>query len=303
MKINRGIWYVIAAAVLWAASGVMGQFVYVRGVVGPTFVVTVRFLLSGVLLLMLSGYKTYKCNCENYQHKSILDIFKTKRSLYQLCFFAIFGAGMVQLSYFYAIYESNAATATFLQYVSPAIVMIYMTIKKRTLPTWNQGICTVLAIVGVFLIATHGSVTNLALTPAALIWGLISASSLAVYTVYPGELIREYTIENVLGWCTIISGIISLVVLKPWVGYAGINGMEILCLIALVIFGTMIGFSIYSKGVLLIGETRASVIATLEPLSSALLSFVLLGVEFVAMDYVGFACILLITFLASREKS
>lgn len=43
----------------------------------------------------------------------------------------------------------------------------------------------VLALVGVFLITTHGSLTGLAVSPAALVSGIVSACCIAIYTMWP----------------------------------------------------------------------------------------------------------------------
>lgn len=300
---NKGLIYVISAAIMWATSGVLGQMVYARGVVSPELVVTARFLVSGCIVVGLAHYNYLKALRQGKEGKHILGIFRSKSSIMQLCFMAIFGTGAVQLAYFYAIYESNAATATFLQYISPAIMILYMTVKFRRWPTKTQFLCTILAVCGVFFIATHGDIHNLVLSPAALFWGIVSAIALVIYTVYPVKTIKEHGLENVLGWSMIIAGILSLVIQKPWIGYAGMSLTEFILLGILILLGTVIAFTIYMKGVLIIGETKAAFIATLEPLSSALISFVFLNTQFVLMDYVGFACILTITFLTCYEKN
>jgi len=55
----------------------------------------------------------------------------------------------------------------------------------------------------------------------------------------------------------------------------------------LVVVGTALTFSIYLKGAQMIGGPKASILSCAEPLSSALLSLVLLGVSFTLPDWLG----------------
>ncbi len=48
-----------------------------------------------------------------------------------------------------------------------------------------------LAILGTFVIATHGQLGNLALTPVGLFWGLFSAVTYTLYLLLPIKLIHN----------------------------------------------------------------------------------------------------------------
>ena len=49
----------------------------------------------------------------------------------------------------------------------------------------------ILAIGGTFLIATHGQMDQLSMTPAGLFWGLFSALTYALYIILPIKLIQN----------------------------------------------------------------------------------------------------------------
>ncbi len=78
---------------------------------------------------------------------------------------------MTQLTYLEAIHATNAGTATVLQYLCPIGVLAYSCIKDRVAPTVSEIISMVLAIAGTFLIATHGQLNQLAITPKGLALG------------------------------------------------------------------------------------------------------------------------------------
>ena len=48
-----------------------------------------------------------------------------------------------------------------------------------------------LAIGGTFLIATHGKLDQLSVTPLGLFWGLFSALTYALYIILPIALLRS----------------------------------------------------------------------------------------------------------------
>ena len=73
----------------------------------------------------------------------------------------------------------------------------------------------------------------------------------------------------------------------------------------LIVVGTAITFSLYLKGAQVIGGPRASILSCAEPLSSALLSLLLLGVTFTLPDWLGTLLIvssLMLIALYSRRR-
>ena len=96
---------------------------------------------------------------------------------------------MTQLTYLEAIDATNAGTATVLQYLCPVGVLAYSCIKDRVAPTVSEIVSMLLAIaVAPFLIATHGQLNQLAITPKGLAWGLVSAFAYALYIILPIQL-------------------------------------------------------------------------------------------------------------------
>ena len=61
--------------------------------------------------------------------------------------------------------------------------------------------------------------------------------------------------------------------------------------------GTAVAFTLYLQGVVDIGPVKASMIASIEPVSAALFAFVWLSTPFIGIDLVGFAMILVTIFL------
>ena len=69
-----------------------------------------------------------------------------------------------------------------------------------------------------------------------------------------------------------------------------------------VVFGTIVSFSCYLKGVMYLGPVKSSLFACMEPLVSTILTIFLLHQAFVAADIVGIALIIVsVTSLAVND--
>ncbi|WP_165745606.1 EamA family transporter, partial [Enterobacter hormaechei] len=158
------------------------------------------------------------------------------------------------------------------------------------------------SLVGTFLLVTHGDPTSLSISPAALFFGIASAFAAAFYTTYPSTLIARYGTLPIVGWSMLIAGLM----LTPF--YAGrgttfvIDGGLLLAFFYLVVIGTALTFSLYLKGAQMIGGPKASILSCAEPLSSALLSVVLLGVAFTLPDWLGTLLIVSSVVLISMDS-
>ena len=141
-----------------------------------------------------------------FARRKYFRIFADKRDTKDQLAFSFLGLLGAQFGFYYTISLCNAATATVLQYTSPVFVMLWMSFKSRRLPEGREFLGIIFALVGVFLISTHGDINNVVLSPEALVIGLISAVSLAFYTVQPMRLLQKFSTTLVVGWGQLLSG-------------------------------------------------------------------------------------------------
>src|SRR5690554_6479531 len=109
-QILKGFLLAITAAILWGVSGTFAQFLFQQKGINVEWLITVRMLVPGLLLLLYAQF-VEKCD--------LWSIWKNKKDAVQLTVFAFTGMAAVQYTYFAAIKHSNAATATVLQYSGP----------------------------------------------------------------------------------------------------------------------------------------------------------------------------------------
>lgn len=276
--------------VLWGLSGVFGQYLFQQRGLSAEWLVTTRLLVSGTLMLVISF---------GWSREKTLAIFHDRRDTVRLLIFAIFGMMAVQLTYFVSIAKSNAPTATILQYLFPSLIVIGTAIKSRHLPVKREALAIVLALVGTFLLVTHGNPNTLNITTEALIWGLVSAVAMAFYTVYPGSLQLRWGSPVIVGWSMLIGGI-AINVYHPFWEFTGEMDLAAFLMVAfIVLFATFGAFYLYLVSVTMIGATYASLFACIEPLASAFFSVVGLHLAFNEMDWLGSALIVATMFLIS----
>ena len=119
---TKGILLVIVGTMLWGISGTVAQFLFQQKGFDTEWLVVVRLLISGFLLLLYGYIK---------KDKNIINIWKSKEDSIKLILFGAIGMLGVQYTYFAAIKHGNAATATILQYLSPVIITCYLIIRNK----------------------------------------------------------------------------------------------------------------------------------------------------------------------------
>ncbi|ABG59507.1 DMT family transporter [Cytophaga hutchinsonii] len=288
-----GIAKALASALLWGISGTFAQYVFEEKHIDPSWLVTMRLLVSGFTLLVFGAFK---------RDKDFILIWQNKRDVVQLILFAMLGMFAVQYTYFAAIVASNAATATVLQYTGPVFIVVYFAILQKKIPVAIELAAIVLAFTGVFFLVTHGDIHSLAISSEAFVWGISSAVALMMYSILPIPLLQKYSSFPVIGWGMLLGGIIPVFIAAPW-NITGIwDVYTFLSVSFIILLGSLAAFYMYITAVKEIGAQTASLLACTEPLAAVLLSVCWLHVSFLWSDWVGTICILITILLLSSMK-
>ena len=287
----KGIILIVLAAAFWGLGGVAGQYLFQYHQVDAVWLVMVRQIVAGLLFLLYTA---------GIIRQNIFTILR-ERFLSLLCF-SFVGILGAQLGFYYTISLCNAATATVLQYSAPVWVMIYMSYKHHSWPEGREMLGIVGALVGVFLIATHGSLTSLALSPAAITIGLLSAFSYAFYSIQPVELLKHYPATVIVGWGQLLSGLALIAVRNPFTPAGSWNLQALLAMAYLIAGATIASYALYLAGLKIVGSTKASLISCAEPLASIIAVVLLLDTKLVLPDYIGMSCIIFTVLLLSLPK-
>lgn len=288
----RGMCIALIGGIFWGLAGVFGQYLFEFKGTNARWLVSVRLLLAGLLLLSTVLAK---------QKKDMWRIWKNKKDVGVLILFAIFGMAGCQLTYYTAVELSNAGTATVLQYTAPVIIMVCLAVWNRRVPRLLEILALACALFGTFMLATHGNVHSLAISREALFWGLGSAVMMAAYNLIPGRLMKEYGTFCVIGWGMLLGGIFLSAFTKPWHVVGRWDGQAVGAMAVVVIVGTVLSFSFYMEGVRIIGAAKASLFASVEPVTATIATVLMMHAAFTAMDFIGFVFILAAVLMLSVE--
>lgn len=283
----------LAAGILWGFSGCCGQYIFDNFHAEPKFLTAYRMLSAGVLLVAF-GFFT--------DRKNMVAFLKDKSIYLRFFLFATVGIMFNQLAYLTAISHSNSGTATILQYLGPLLIMIITCVTAKRLPTKKEAIAIVLALAGTFLLATHGDIHTMVITPLGLIWGLLAAVGLTTYSMLPGPISNKYGSIPTTGYGMIVGGICLFLLTGAHNAPMIEDPRCIAAFIGIVFFGTVLTFTMYLAGVNRCGVVKASMLSTIEPVSATVIMVLWLGESFAFMDFVGFMCIFVTVFLLMKKE-
>jgi len=271
----------VAAAILFGVGGTFAQFLFQHRGFSIDWLVTMRLLGAGSVLLLLSAIR---------QGRGVFAIWRSDAGAIMI--FGLLGMMPVQYTYMAAIEASNTATATVLQFTAPAMIAVWFAFARRRLPDRRALAAIALAMLGTALLVTHGRSGALSISALALFWGLASAVAAAFNSIQPAGLLRRYDTATVGGWGMLVGGFALSLVHPPWrfEGVWDTTGAFFFAFILL--FGTLAAFYAYIAALRLIGPQMTSLLSCAEPLAAALLAVLWLRVPWGAMDWLGMSCVL-----------
>jgi drug/metabolite transporter (DMT)-like permease len=290
----RGLGFAIAilAGTLFGVGGTFAQFLFQQRGVDVGWLVTMRLLFGGAALLLISAVR---------QGRGVLGVWRQDRL--PLIMFGLIGMMPVQFTYMAAIDASNTATATVLQFTSPAMVAAWLAATRRKRPEARDIAAVALAMLGTFFLAAHGRIGALSISAVALFWGLASAVAAAFNSLQPTGLLKRHGAAVVAGWGMLIGGLALAFLHAPWKVEGLWDGRAYGFFAFVLIFGTVLAFYLFNTALAMIGPQKTILLTCAEPLSAAVLAVWRFGLSWGAMDWLGTACILATILLLAKEQS
>lgn len=289
----RGSLCTMLGGVCWGFSGTCGQYLFTRYGVSSLWLTCLRLLSGGVIMLALAAVR---------HRRELLRIWRSPADAAMLVGYGVFGLMMCQYAYMTSISYSNAGTTTVLQTLSLVIIMLLTCLRLRRRPNRVETIALVLALLGTFLLATGGDPAHMVLSPQGLFWGLATAVAVTVYTLLPRRLLARWNREAINGWGMLIGGAILNLGARSWTLHTDLPLQGWLAVAAIVLFGTVLSFTLFMQGIQDVGPVKSSMLAATEPVSATVFSAVWLGTAFSAVDLMGFAAIIATIFLLARSE-
>ena len=274
-SVRRGYLYTIMAAICWAISGSSAKFLFNSGVT-PFQLVQLRITIAAAGLGIWLAIRS----------PGLLKI--DRKDIGYFALFGSVGMGACQFTYLFAISRINVAAAILLQYLAPSFIAIYAVVFARDRLKMSTIAALVGATVGCYLVVGAYNLQILTLNWAGIVSGILSAVTFAWYSIHGEYGMRRYNPWTVLFYALFFAAVVWNIIHTPfesffyryaphqwgWILYIGI-------------MGTLVPFGLYLQGVNLIRSTRASITATLEPITAGALSFVFLNEHMDALQIAG----------------
>ncbi len=287
---KSGYLYVILAALLWAVSGSAAKFLFNGGITAFQLV-QLRITLSAAVLFVFFLIKDRT-------------VFRIEKK--DIFYFFILGAGAmagVQFTYLFAISRINVAAAILLQYMAPSFIALYTIVLGREKLTLRIFTALFLSMAGCYFVVGGYRLDFLSMDRLGVLSGLLSAVVFAWYSLQGEYGMHKYRPITVLFYAFFFAVIPWNALYPPFKAFGlSLSAIQWVWIFYIVIFGTLMPFGLYFKGVSIIRSTRASITAILEPITAGIISYVFLGEIMDIIQMAGGILVIASIILISLDK-
>lgn len=286
----KGFLYIIISAVIYGCMPLMAKLIYADGVNSVTLVFLRNLLALPVLLVLaLRQSKTLRIPLKALPSMSLL---------------ALLGCSVTPVLLFSSYNYMASGTATVLHFVYPAMVVLggILFLKERVVP--GNLFCVALCLVGIGLFYSPGE----PLDWRGSLFALSSGVTFASYVL----LLPRFRYRQVGG--LVLSFYIALISSCLMLLFCGVSGQLALprsltgwglCLL-FAITVTAVAVVLFQLGTFLIGSQRASILSTLEPITSVVIGTLVFREPVSIRNVIGsllvIAASILIAVMGKKEK-
>lgn len=288
-----GTVFVLIAGSLWGAMGI-----FVRGLAacGLTSLEICLVRMASSVALMTLYFLLFNRGALKIKLKDIWCFIGT--GVFSLTFFGY--------CYFSTIQMTSMSVAAVLLYTSPVFVLLLSALLFKERITKTKTVSVVVAILGcTFVSGIFGG--DAGITGAGFLMGLGSGLGYGLYSIFGRYAIkRKYNALTITYYSFVFSGAALLFITKPMdvvsklsTGKVDIN---IYYVIGTAIVVTILPYIFYTLGLTRIENSKAAVVACIEPIMATVLGFAVFKEVLSVYEIVGVALVLFAILLLSRDK-
>jgi DME family drug/metabolite transporter len=280
LRISRSGYLLTAlAALFWASSGTAAKFLFLSGITAFELVQLRTTLAASLVFLWLL-----------YRDRSLLAIDRR-----DIAYFVTLGVGLaaVQFTYLFAISKIQVAAAILIQYQAPIFVALYTLFFLGTKLPPIVFAAMAGSLFGCYLVVGGYSLHLLDMNRAGVLSALASAVTFAWYTVRCEYGMRRYPPWTVVFYGLLFAALTWNIFHPPLSAFLRPSGLaQWGWVLFIAFFGTVLAFICYSEGINRIGAARASITATLEPITAGFIAWLLLGETMEVWQILGAALVI-----------
>ena len=262
---RRGYLYVVLAAFMWGLSGSSAKFLFNSGIT-PFQLVQLRLTISTVFLFLYLLIR----------FSSLLKI--SRSDIFYFILFGTVGMAGVQFTYLFAISKIKVAAAILLQYLAPSFIALHSVVFMREKLSRSTLIALIGATLGCYLVVGAYNLEILSMNIVGIISGVLSAVTFAWYSIHGEYGMRRYNPWTILFYALFFGAVVWNILHPPLEAFMhAYSPVQWIWILYIGVMGTLIPFGLYLEGINLIRSTRASITATLEPITAGIISYIFLN--------------------------
>ncbi|MFY9174839.1 MAG: EamA family transporter [Peptococcia bacterium] len=265
MNKRLAYFFVVAAAFLWGTLGVFGKMLGGYGF-APEQIVFIRAVGATITIILFSILT----------NRELLRI-KLRDSVYFIGT-GIFSFVFFNWCYFIAIEQTSLSVAAILLYTAPAIVMVLSAILFREKMTARKIISLLLTFIGCVFITSFVQGPRQKLMVTGILAGLGAGLGYALYSIFGRYALKKYDSITVTLYTFIFAvlGLIPITNVQEMINFfSTADAKAMYYALALGVLATALPFLLYTKGLSYLETSRASIIATLEPIVATIIGIIL----------------------------
>lgn len=289
MKRNKGLFYVLGAGVLWGGTlGLYGRFMNALGFTAMQ-TTAVRMLVSALIFLLYGLFA----------NRSIFKV--ALRDCWMFIGSGIVSIGAFCYFYFTSLAYAPLAVVSILLYTSPIFIMLFSALLFKERITRRKLAAMILALCGCMLVS--GLMEGFGTVPLyGVVTGLLAGLTYSLYSIFARYALKKYGALTINLYTFVFAALATL----PAGG--AIETLTMLTAsirpLAVGLIGSLlcsaVPFFLYTKGMETMDTGKAGILATTEPMVSALVSVVILKEPMSLWGALGIALVLTAIVLLSR---
>lgn len=284
----KGIFQVATAAFLWGSLGIFGKTLNGNGVL-PLAIVAIRILVASVILLIY--WVIIKKDIPRIKKKDIPTLF----------LYTLFSVIAYNYFYFSAISLIPVATAAILLYLSPIFVVLLSAVFLGEKLTLKKLLATAIVLIGTILVVSPQNLNNINFL--GVLFGIGSGITFAFYSLLGKKLTKENDPVSVVTFSFGLGsiGLLSLALISKQITISySLYSWALLFILGII--PTLMAFVLYNTGLKKIEASKASIVSTLEPVTAAILGFVILSEKLSGLQILGIVIVVVGVALISYKK-
>ncbi|WP_045516834.1 DMT family transporter [Neobacillus niacini] len=284
---------IILIAISAALWGIIAIFVRKLAALGFTSmeIVTLR-VVTAVLLLGIIGITKYPGQMKIHLADSKYFIGT-----------GIFSIVLFNWCYFTSINQLSLSFSVILLYTAPTFVVILSYLFLKESMDRRKIISVIGTLIGCVLIVGVSLKDTPSMNLVGILTGLGAGFGYALYSIFGKFALAKYRPFTVTFYTFLVAAITLLLFTDLFEKGSILGTGEVIIYgLGLGLFPTVIAYLLYTKGLEKMESSKASIIATVEPVAATLLSVFLYNENFGVLQFVGTAIILLSVILINLPK-